>query len=258
MALTIGLDGHLALVTGAGRGIGAAIAVRLAEAGARVVLTDIDESALANTATAVRFAGGSANAQRLDVTDPADVAAAMAAVTAAHGDVSILVNNAGVLRNAKLADVTVEDWDAVLHTHLRGAMLCTQAALPGLMATGGRVVNVSSGAVRGSDRGHAGYVAAKAGVVGLTRTLAVELGVNGVRVNAVAPGAIESDMTRRTADQLGIDFAAYVADVSAQVPLRRIGQPVDVANAVCFLVSDLSSYITGETLFVAGGPVGGI
>jgi 3-oxoacyl-[acyl-carrier protein] reductase len=137
-------------------------------------------------------------------------------------------------------------------------MLCTRAALPALIESRGAVVNISSGAVRGSNRGHAAYSAAKAALVGLTRTLAIELGPVGVRVNAVAPGAIESEMTRMTASQLGIDFTTYVEEQSARVPLRRIGQPIDVGNAVCFLVSELSSYITGETMFLAGGPVGGV
>jgi 3-oxoacyl-[acyl-carrier protein] reductase len=258
MPIAIDLSDRLALVTGAGRGIGAAIATRLAEAGATVVITDVDGAAAEAAAEAVRAGGGSAHPVVLDVTDAVEVDTVMRAVRAGHGDLSILVNNAGVLRNALFADLTIDDWDAVIETHLGGTMLCTQAALPALIDTGGSVVNISSGAVRGSNRGHAGYSAAKAAVVGLTRTLAIELGPLGVRVNAVAPGATESEMTRRTATELGIDFATYVEEQSARIPLRRIGQPVDVANVVCFLVSELSSYITGETVFVAGGPVGGV
>jgi 3-oxoacyl-[acyl-carrier protein] reductase len=258
MPIAIDLSGRLALVTGAGRGIGAAIAMRLAEAGATVVITDVDGAAAEAAAEAVRAAGGAAHPVVLDVTDAAAVDSVMRAVRAEHGDLSILVNNAGILRNAPFAGLTIADWDAVIATHLGGTMLCTQAALPALTGTGGSVVNISSGAVRGSNRGHAGYSAAKAAIVGLTRTLAIELGPLGVRVNAVAPGATESEMTRRTAAELGIDFATYVEEQSARIPLRRIGQPIEIANVVCFLVSDLSSYITGETVFVAGGPVGGV
>lgn len=259
MAITVDLAGRLAVVTGAARGLGASIAERLAIAGAHVVLTDVDGASLDATASSLREQGGLVvDALPLDVTDLAAIDDAFAAIGSRFGEVSILVNNAGVLRNAPLADVTAADWAAVVDSHLRGALWCTKAALSGLIATSGAVVNISSGAVRGSDRGHSGYAAAKAGVVGLTRTLAVELGTHGVRVNAVAPGAIESDMTRRTAAQLGVDWPTYVEDVARRVPLRRIGQPVDVANAVCFLVSDLSGYITGETIFVTGGPTGGV
>lgn len=258
MAITVDLSGRLAVVTGAARGLGAAISGRLADGGATVVLTDVDESTVVTMADALRDRAGDAHALVLDVTKEASVQAAFEEITRRHGDVSILVNNAGVLRNARLADVTLDDWTLVIDTHLRGTMLCTRSALPGLIATSGAVVNISSGAVRGSDRGHAGYAAAKAGIVGLTRTLAVELGPFGVRVNAVAPGAIESDMTRLTASQLGIDFPSYLEQVAARVALRRIGQPDDVADVVCFFVSDLSGYVTGETLFVTGGPAGGV
>jgi 3-oxoacyl-[acyl-carrier protein] reductase len=258
MPIAIELSDRLALVTGAGRGIGAAIATRLAEAGATVVMADVDGAAAEAAAEAVRAGGGRAHPIVLDVTDAAEVDAVMRAVRAERGELSILVNNAGVLRNAPFADITIGDWDAVIDTHLGGTMLCTRAALPDLISTRGAVVNISSGAVRGSNRGHAGYSAAKAALIGLTRTLAIELGPLGVRVNAVAPGATESEMTRLTAAELGIDFATYVEEQSARIPLRRIGQPVDVANVVCFLVSDLSAYITGETVFVAGGPVGGV
>ena len=258
MPIAVDLAGRVAVVTGAARGLGASIAERLATAGAVVVMTDVDAAALDAAASVVRDGGGTAHAVTLDVTDLAAIDDTLAAIGARYGAVSILVNNAGVLRNAPLSLVTVSDWSDVIDTHLRGTLWCTKASLPDLIETSGAVVNVASGAVRGSDRGHSGYAAAKAGVVGLTRTLAVELGVHGVRVNAVAPGVIESDMTRSTAEQLGIEWPAYLADVERRVPLRRIGQPVDVANAVCFLASELSSYITGETLFIAGGPVGGI
>ena len=191
-------------------------------------------------------------------TDPFLVSSTMPSALERNGDFSQTRNNAGVLRNAPFADITIGDWDAVIDTHLGGTMLCTRAALPDLVSTRGAVVNISSGAVRGSNRGHAGYSAAKAALVGLTRTLAIELGPLGVRVNAVAPGATDSEMTRLTAAELGIDFATYVEEQSARIPLRRIGRPVDVANVVCVLVSDLSAYITGETVFVAVGPVGGV
>jgi len=175
-------------------------------------------------------------------------------VRAREGRLDVLVNNAGVLRNAPAAAMTDGDWTIVVSVHLTGAFLCCREAIPLMVASGGgRIVNISSGAVRGSDRGHANYASAKAGLIGLTTALATELGPQKIVVNAVAPGAIRSDMTRDTAAQIGKPFEQYVADVSARVPLRRLGEPEDVAEAVAFFARP-NGYVTGQVLFVAGGP----
>ncbi|CAN5821973.1 3-oxoacyl-ACP reductase FabG [soil metagenome] len=257
MSIAIDLSGQIAVITGAARGLGAATAERLAVAGATVIIADIDLEAATATATAVAAASGaSAHSTWLDVIDSAVVSATFDEIQERFGPVSLLVNNAGILHNAPFREVSVEHWDLMLDTHLRGAALCSQAALDGLIKTRGAIVNLSSGAAMGSPRGQASYSAAKAGVIGLTRTLAIELGPLGIRVNAVAPGAIASEMTRATAAQDGVSFEEYCTGIAARVPLGRIGHPSDVADVICFLASDLSRYVTGETIFVSGGPGG--
>jgi 3-oxoacyl-[acyl-carrier protein] reductase len=256
MAITIDLAGGVAVVTGGGRGIGAATARRLADAGAIVAIADIDLDAAASTAESIAASGAVAHAVWIDVTDQAAISATFAEVHDRTGPVSVLVNNAGILQNEPFADMHPEHWDLMLSTHLRGTALCSHAALADLIETGGKIVNVSSGSAMGSARGQASYSAAKAGVIGLTRTLAIELGPLGVRVNAVAPGAIASEMTRATAIQDGQTFDEYCNAVAGRVPLGRIGQPDDIADVICFLASDMSRYVNGETIFVAGGPGG--
>jgi 3-oxoacyl-[acyl-carrier protein] reductase len=256
MAITIDLAGGIAVVTGAGRGLGAATARRLADAGAIVVIADIDIEAAAVTASSIAATGAAAHSVWIDVTDHDAISATFAEVHERIGPVSVLVNNAGILHNEPFADVRAEHWDLMLSIHLRGTALCSQAALADLIQTGGTIVNLSSGSAMGSARGQASYSAAKAGVIGLTRTLAIELGPVGVRVNAVAPGAIASEMTRATAAQDGQTFEEYCNAVAERVPLGRIGQPEDIADVICFLASDLSRYVNGETIFVAGGPGG--
>lgn len=187
-----------------------------------------------------------------DVTDSAMVEAAVAEAVAAFGHLDVVVTCAGVLRNAPVTAMTDTEWDEVLEVHLGGTFKVVRAAVPHLRA-GSAIVTVSSGAAWGSTRGHSNYASAKAGIHGLTRTLALEL-APGTRVNAVAPGAIESPMTRDTATQLGLDMEAYRQQTAARVPLGRIGQPEDVADVVCFLASPMAGYVTGQILKVGGAP----
>jgi 3-oxoacyl-[acyl-carrier protein] reductase len=179
----------------------------------------------------------------------------MARVAGRFGGLDILVNNAGVLRNAPLAEMTDAAWDLVVDVHLKGAFLCARAAQRFMVPRRyGKIVTLSSAAAEGSSRGQANYAAAKAGIIGLTKTLAIELGPHNINVNAVGPGATASDMTRATAAQLGITFDQYKAEMSQRIALRRIGEPEEIADVICFLVSDAARYISGEILYVRGGP----
>jgi 3-oxoacyl-[acyl-carrier protein] reductase len=243
------------LVTGAAGAIGSATARRLAADGYAVVLNDVRESALDELAARIdQETGRRVMACAADISDEQQVEAMFADVRRLCGRLDVLVNNAGVLRNAPVTEMSAAQWNCVLDVHLTGAFLCSRAAVPLMIeGGGGRIVNLSSGAVRGSARGHANYASAKAGLLGLTTALATELGPHGITVNAVAPGAIRSEMTRETAAQIGQDFDTYVAEVSAGVPLRRLGEPDDVADVVSFFARP-GSYVTGQVLFVAGGP----
>jgi 3-oxoacyl-[acyl-carrier protein] reductase len=238
------LAGRGAIVTGAARGIGRAIAVRLASEGASVAGVDIDEGELREAMTAI---GGHAVAANLR--DPDAVAAAVTEAVAALGGLSILVNNAGVARDAVVSELTLEDWDTVLELDLRSYFLMTKAALPALReaADGGRVINISSRAYLGNP-GQANYSAAKAGVIGLTRALALELGRDQITVNAIAPGMIDTAFVRShpKAD-------AIIERAVKSTPLRRLGLPEDVAGVVAFLASDDAGYVTGDVLHVTGG-----
>ncbi len=251
----LNLSGRVALVTGAGRGIGMATARRLAEAGASVVLNDIDGAAVQHAAHQIAVALGRPTlAVPADVTNAGDVDTIVATVISNFGRLDILINNAGVLRNAPVHAMTEDDWDLVVDVHLKGAFLCTRAATRHMIPQRyGRIVNVSSTSALGSSRGQANYAAAKAGIIGLTRTLAIELGPHNIAVNAVAPGATISEMTRATAEQLGISFDEYCAQIAERVPIRRIGQPEEIADVICFLASEAARYVSGETIFVAGG-----
>ncbi len=242
------LSGKVAVVTGSGRGIGAAIAKELARAGAKVV---VNYSRSADTAmsvvAAIEAAGGEAIAVQADVADAAQVEALMTAARAAYGSIDILVNNAGITRDRLLIRMTEEDWDSVLDTNLKGAFLCVKAVASQLLKQrSGVIVNV--GSVNGlvGAAGQANYSAAKAGLVGLTKALAKEMGPRGVRVNAVAPGFIETDMT----ESLKAEFKEAVVK---QIPLGRLGAPEDVARVVAFLCSDDAAYIQGEVISIDGG-----
>ncbi|MFD4555684.1 SDR family NAD(P)-dependent oxidoreductase [Streptomyces sp. NPDC058469] len=246
---------RVAIVTGAGRGIGAATASRLAADGAAVAVLDLDAGAAADTVGRIRAAGGTACAVVADVSDPDQVKGALATVEAELGPPVILVNNAGVIRDRPMEELSLDDWSTVVDVNLRGPFLMCQAIRVHLLEQGwGRIVNFSSSSALG-NRDQANYSAAKAGIEGLTRTLAIELGPYGVTVNAVAPGYIVTDMTRRTAERMGMDFTRLQQMVAAQTPVRRVGQPEDVANAVAFLVGEDAGFVSGHTLYITGGPM---
>jgi 3-oxoacyl-[acyl-carrier protein] reductase len=243
-----------AIVTGAARGIGAATARRLAQDGYAVAVLDLLEEQAKATAEAIVADGGRALAVGVDVADEDSVAAAVERVVAELGAPTVLVNNAGILRDNLLFKMSVSDWDAVLSVHLRGAFLMTRAVQAHMVeAKFGRIVNLSSTSALG-NRGQVNYSAAKAGMQGFTKTLAIELGKFGVTANAVAPGVIETDMIRETAERIGMPLADYLAGAAQDVPVGRVGQPEDIANAVSFFCSEQSGFVSGQVLYVAGGP----
>jgi 3-oxoacyl-[acyl-carrier protein] reductase len=244
-----------AIVTGAARGIGAATAKRLAAAGHAVAVLDLDESACADTVSAITDAGGRALAVGVDVADAAQVEAAVQRVADELGAPTILVNNAGITRDNLLFKMTEDDWDAVINVHLRGSFLMTRA-VQGFMTKEkfGRIVNLSSSSAQG-NRGQVNYSAAKAGLQGFTKTLAIELGKFGVTANAVAPGFIQTEMTKMTAQRLGVSFEDFIAHSAAAIPVQRVGQPEDIAATIGFLCSEDAGFVSGQVIYVAGGPL---
>jgi 3-oxoacyl-[acyl-carrier protein] reductase len=245
---------RVAIVTGAARGIGAATARRLAADGYRVAVVDLDEAACGETVGAIEDAGGQALALSMDVSDAGSVAAGVTLVADRLGPPVALVNNAGIVRDNLLFRLTDDDWDAVLNVHLRGAFLMSRAVQGHMTSTGwGRIVNLSSVSALG-NRGQANYSAAKAGIQGLTKTLAIELGKFGVTVNAVAPGFIVTEMTAATAARVGIPFEAFQQAAIAMIPAGRVGTPDDVAGVISFLAGYDASYVNGQVIYVAGGP----
>ncbi|MDX6331305.1 MAG: 3-oxoacyl-[acyl-carrier protein] reductase [Streptomycetaceae bacterium] len=246
---------RVAIVTGAARGIGAATAIRLAAEGRAVAVLDLDESACKDTVQQITAAGGRAIAVGADVSDEAQVEAAVAKVAEELGAPTILVNNAGVLRDNLLFKMSASDWDTVMNVHLRGAFLMTRAVQKHMVdAKFGRVVNLSSSSALG-NRGQVNYSAAKAGMQGFTKTLAFELGKFGVTANAVAPGFIATDMTAATAARVGMDFEKFQAAAATQIPVQRVGRPDDVAGAIAFFTGDDAGFVSGQVLYVAGGPL---
>ncbi|NKQ56168.1 3-oxoacyl-ACP reductase FabG [Amycolatopsis sp. K13G38] len=247
---------QVAIVTGGGRGIGATIAQRLAAQGCAVGVLDLDLAGATRVADEIAETGMPSTAIAVDVADTAAVESAVGAVTDQLGAPSILINNAGVTRDNLLFRMSDEDWDLVLRTHLRGCFLMARAVQKTMVAAGyGRIVNISSASALG-NRGQANYAAAKAGIQGFTKTLALELGPYGITVNCVAPGFIVSDMTRATARRLGRDWEDYVAERAAQIPVRRAGTPEDVASVAGFLCSPDAGFVSGQVVYVAGGPKG--
>jgi len=243
-----------AIVTGGARGIGAAIAARLAADGMAVGLLDLDEAGARNTAGLIADGGGRAIGLLADVSDAASVAAAVDQVASDLGPPVVVVNNAGVTRDNLIFRMTDSDWDTVMNVHLRGAFLVSRAAQRHMVDAGfGRIVNISSTSALG-NRGQVNYSAAKAGLQGFTKTLAIELGKFGVTVNAVAPGFVATEMTRATAERLGIPFDEYVRQRAANIPVGRAGQPEDIAHVVSFLVSEGAGYVSGQVIYAAGGP----
>ena len=243
-----------AIVTGAARGIGAAVAKRLAGDGYQVAVLDLDESACKDTVSAIESAGGKALAVGADVSDEKSVAAAVEKVATELGEPTVLINNAGITRDNLLFKMTVEDWDAVMNVHLRGAFLMTRAVQSYMVdAKFGRIVNLSSTSALG-NRGQVNYSAAKAGMQGFTKTLAIELGKFGVTANAIAPGFIATEMTAATAERLGLSFDDFKSNIAADIPVGRIGEVDDIAHTASFLASEGAGFVSGQVIYVAGGP----
>jgi 3-oxoacyl-[acyl-carrier protein] reductase len=245
---------RVAVVTGGARGIGAAIAKRLAADGNAVAVLDLREDDTTATVHAITAAGGRSLGVAADVADTASVSAAVARVVRELGAPTILINNAGILRDNLLFKMTDEDWDSVVAVHLRGAFLMSREVQKHQVEAGwGRIVSLSSTSALG-NRGQANYSAAKAGIQGLTKTLAIELGRYGVTANAIAPGFIETDMLRQTAERMRISFEDFLAGAAQEIPVRRVGQPEDIAAVAGFLCSDDASFVSGQVIYVAGGP----
>jgi 3-oxoacyl-[acyl-carrier protein] reductase len=243
-----GVQDRVALVTGGAQGIGAAIAARLAAGGARVAVLDLDEAGAASTAE--QFGGLALGA---DVGQADQVEAAVNRVVEELGGLHILVNNAGVLRDNMLFKMSESDWDTVMNVHLKGAFLCSREAQKHMVqARYGRIISMSSTSALG-NRGQANYSTAKAGLQGFTKTLAIELGQFGVTANAIAPGFIETAMTKATAERMGSTIAEMRERVAATVPVRRAGVPDDIANVAAFFAAEESGYVTGQVIYVDGG-----
>ena len=243
-----------AIITGAARGIGAAIARRFAQDGMQVAVLDLDEAACAGTVEQIQQAGGEALAVGANVADEESVNAAVERIAEELGAPTVLVNNAGIIRDNMLFKMSVSDWDAVLGVHLRGAFLMSRAAQKHMVAAEyGRIVNLSSTSALG-NRGQANYSAAKAGMQGFTKTLAIELGRYNVTANAIAPGFIQTDMTAATAERMGVPFDQFIEFSAKQIPVARVGQPEDIAHTASFLCSEGAGFVSGQVIYVAGGP----
>ncbi len=249
MAPSTELEGKIAIVTGAGQGMGRAVAERLAASGARIVVNDVNASAAAGVAKAINSTGGDALAAPGDVTSKTDVDGIVETATSRFGDVQILVNNAGVLRRTPIIDIEEDEWDLVVGVSMKGTYLCTRAVLPSMQKSGwGRIVNFSSTAGKSvSTLGGPHYTAAKAGVLGITRAVAKEVASYGITVNAVCPGLMDTEMVRNTITQEQIEV------YENKFPISRSGQPWEAAELVAFLVSDRAAYITGASLDINGG-----
>src|SRR5436305_1033572 len=242
-------QGKTAVVTGGAKGIGAATARRLASEGATVIVADFDESSAEQTAEEI---GG--HAVKCDVTKLEDVEAAVDAAKEHGGSLDILVTCAGIIRDNLLFKMSDDDWTAVIDTHLNGTFFAVRAAQKHMVEQrSGKMVLISSTSALG-NRGQTNYATAKAGLQGMTKTLAIELGGFNVNVNCVAPGFIATDMTKQTAERLGVPFEQFIEAVAGQVPLKRAGQPEDVAGTIAFLCSEDASYVSGQVIYVAGGP----
>ena len=245
---------RVAVITGGGRGIGAAIGRRLAADGFAVALVDLLDEDARRVASEIQDAGGRAIGVRADVGDEDSVKSAIQTVADELGPPLVLVNNAGITRDNLLFKLTTADWDSVMTVHLRGAFLMSREVQRFMVDAGwGRIVNLSSTSALG-NRGQANYAAAKAGMQGFTKTLAIELGRYGVTCNAIAPGFIESEMTAATAERMGITFDDFKAQAAAAIPVRRVGRPDDIAALAAFFVRDDAGFVSGQIVYAAGGP----
>lgn len=244
-----------AIVTGAARGIGAAVARRLASDGLSVGVLDLDEADCADTVEAITSVGGAALPVAADVADESAVTAAVARIAAAFGPPTVLINSAGVGPRSALVEMTTQQWDTVLGINLRGSFFLARTVCPHMVAAGwGRIVNMSSISATG-DADRVDYASAKAGLIGFTKSLALQLGPYGVTANAIGPGFVVSDMTRASARRLGLSFEEYRRRAEQSIPVGRVGQPDDIAHTAAFLVSPEAGFVSGQVIYVAGGPV---
>jgi 3-oxoacyl-[acyl-carrier protein] reductase len=244
---------RVAIVTGAGRGIGAAIAHRLAADGLPVGVVDLDEQGSRRTAKEIIENGGRAVPIGADVADEKSAGNAVQQTVAELGPVGVLINSAGIIRDNLIFKMSTNDWDSVMDVHLRGAFLMTRAAQTHMtQAKWGRIINISSTSALG-NRGQANYATAKAGLIGFTKTLALELGKFGVTANAIAPGYVETDMTQASAARQGLDFDEWKLAAARDIPMGRIGQPEDVAAVASFLCREEAGYVSGQVIYVNGG-----
>lgn len=247
-------DGRSAFITGGSRGIGRGIAQAFADEGAKIGIIDINEEALVKTTRELEDQGYKVFSKVANVVDVDEVETAMKEFVATFGSLDILVNNAGIIRDNLLFKMTDNDWQQVMDVHLKGTFNATRAAQKYMVNKNyGRIINISSTSALG-NRGQANYATAKAGLQGLTKTLAIELGKFGITVNAVAPGFIETEMTKETAERIGISFEEMVKMSIESIPVARSGKPADIANAVTFFADEQSSFVNGQVIYVAGGP----
>ena len=247
-------DGRSAFITGGSRGIGRGIAQAFADEGAKIGIIDINEEALVKTTRELEDQGYKVFSKVANVVDVDEVETAMKEFVATFGSLDILVNNAGIIRDNLLFKMTDNDWQQVIDVHLKGTFNATRAAQKYMVNKNyGRIINISSTSALG-NRGQANYATAKAGLQGLTKTLAIELGKFGITVNAVAPGFIETEMTKETAERIGISFEEMVKMSIESIPVARSGKPADIANAVTFFADEQSSFVNGQVIYVAGGP----
>jgi 3-oxoacyl-[acyl-carrier protein] reductase len=254
MEMTGRFEGRVAFVTGGSRGIGRAIVEQFADEGAKVAIIDVNEEALQEVSAALKEKGYDFYTKVANVVNGTEVEQAMEEVYNAFGSIDILVNNAGVIRDNLLFKMTDGDWDTVMDVHLKGSFNSVRAVQKYMVEQKyGRIINISSTSALG-NRGQANYATAKAGLQGLTKTLAIELGKFGITANSVAPGFIETDMTKETAARIGISFDDLIKASVAKIPVARSGKPSDIANAVAFFADEKSSFVNGQVIYVAGGP----
>lgn len=247
---------RVAVITGGSRGIGKEAALQLGRKGAKIAILDINEEQLNNTEKEMRKENLAVQAVVADVTKRSEIESAFEHIHSHFGRIDILINNAGIIRDNLFYKMTEQDWDVVMDIHLKGTFHCSQVVQSYMVKQQyGRIINISSTSALG-NRGQANYATVKAGLQGLTKTLAIELGRYGVTVNAIAPGFIETEMTRETAKRIGLSFEDFVESRIASIPVKRSGKPTDVANAILFFADELSSFINGQVLYVAGGPKG--